>query len=225
MAELDKKASALAVAAALLGDEGWAGFQGGANVQITPDLLLDFIMSGMLDGAANNDIIQRKAGAWINRTMAQLRADLKAPMILAQSGVAAAYTGGTAVHDFASFTLPGGLLGPNGSIEIESFWTSTNNANIKTFSVSLGAATALWSYQTSSTIASGLMAKIMNRNSQASQIIPRPTAASPYGVGGTAHGTSTIDTSVDQVVKISGQLANAADTLTLESYLVKVYPS
>lgn len=156
---------------------------------------------------------------------AALRSELKVPYILAQSGAASsAWTGSTALHDFATVTIPAGALGANGSIEVEAFWTGTNNANTKTLSIYLGGS-ALHSTTTTSNSIAGVLARIANRNSQSSQIIPRPTATSPYGNGGTAHGTAAIDTSVDQVLKISGQLAVGTDSLVLESYLIKILPS
>lgn len=153
-----------------------------------------------------------------------LRAELKAPYMLAQNGAAsAAWTGSTATHDFVTLTLPGGALGPNGSMEVQTFWTAPDNANVKTVSIVLDGG-AVQSWQLGSNGKAGALMRIANRNSEASQLITRSNTTSPYGVGTVAHATSTIDTSVDKVLIIRGQLANAADSLTLEGYIIKVFP-
>ncbi|WIA56600.1 hypothetical protein N6H05_01880 [Sphingobium sp. WTD-1] len=191
MSELDKKASALAAAAALTGAEGWAGIQGGADVLITAALL---------------------------------KAYMKAPYILAQDGAASAvWTGSLATHDFLTITIPGGALGPKGSLKIESFWTISQNANTKTVMHKFGGATInSWPVTTSGNV--GSLLRMNNRNDQASQFIARAGSTSIYGSGVNAHGAAAIDTSVDQVLTLTGQLANASDTMVLEGYIIEIFP-
>lgn len=155
---------------------------------------------------------------------AALRSELKVPYLLAQAGAASSvWTGSTAVHDFASITIPGGSLGPNGAIEIEAFWSCSNNANTKTVSISLGGTTVHSVALTTSGV-TGILARIANRNSQSAQIVPRNNSSTPYGSTTTAHTTFAIDTSVDQVLKISGQLGVGTDSMVLEGYAIRILP-
>lgn len=41
---------------------------------------------------------------------------------------------------------------------------------------------------------------------------------------GNAHGTAAIDMSVDQVLTLTGQLANVADTMVLEGFIIDIFP-
>ncbi|WIA57837.1 hypothetical protein N6H05_08585 [Sphingobium sp. WTD-1] len=153
-----------------------------------------------------------------------LRAELKSPYILAQHGAAsAALTGGTAALDFVTVTLPGGALGPNGSIEIETYWTCTENANTKTVSITLDGS-VMQTFGLTTNGKAGALMRLANRNSASAQLISRNATTSPYGSSTVAHGTAAIDTSVDKVLTIRGQLANGADSLTLEGYIIKVFP-
>ena len=79
----------------------------------------------------------------------------------------------------------------------------TNNANVKTFRAKIGGSTIATA--TSSSLATtGFNFWLLNRNSQSSQYNNNANSFA-------------IDTSVDFDLVITGQLANAADTLTLSA--------
>jgi len=142
-----------------------------------------------------------------------------------QSGAASSsLTGTTAETVLATMTLPGGTLGPNGSIEIDALWSMNANANAKTLRARFGgisgpvfgAATA-----TASSLASRMSAIIQNRNNVSSQIA---NACSNFVNATVAHNTGTVNTAVDQTIVITGQLGVGTDNMALEGYLVRICP-
>lgn len=138
--------------------------------------------------------------------------------VLAASAVAVSHTGDTTEHALAAITIPGGAMGPNGVVRVTALFSHTDSANAKTLRCRLGGAGVSGSQVMAVTETTGASATvqrtIQNRASQASQVI-----------GAADNGpvvTTTVDMSADQTLVISGQLANAADALTLDSYLVEI---
>jgi hypothetical protein len=102
----------------------------------------------------------------------------------------------------------------------------TNNANVKTARVRQGGigGTAYASPTLTSQARTHLPVTIYNRNSQSAQIGgTNPGNTAGFGQSTSAQVTSTVDTSTPQTIVITGELANAADTITLESYLLEYH--
>lgn len=146
------------------------------------------------------------------------------PYVFAQSAVSVAVGAVTTETALATITIPGGAMGPNGCVIIDTAWLVTANANAKTLRIRAGgiAGTEYQSYAPGATIvANNRTTTINNVNSQSSQ----RALGSPFnisGVGSTTSGQqiSTVDTSVDWDLVISGQKASSGDTLSLEAYRV-----
>lgn len=140
------------------------------------------------------------------------------PLILAQAAIAQSVTGTLVETVLASVTIPGGMIGPNGSVRVTPIFSVTNNVNNKVLQVKLGAA-PIFSVTLTTNSAYQAAATARNRGSQASQVSTNSGGYGPVFVA-----TSAVDTSVDQVLSIRGTLANVADTITLEGYTVEVLP-
>lgn len=141
-----------------------------------------------------------------------------------QSGAAgSALTGTTAETVLATLTVPGYVLGANGSLDVDALWTMTNNANAKTLRARLGglAGWAFWSQSITTFNTARGAGRMQNRNSPLSQV---SFAGVSFGGQASPVLTATVDTTASQTVVITGQLANAADSLTLESYTVRITP-
>ena len=154
--------------------------------------------------------------------------NLTVPYIFAQSAVAVASTAVTTEEIYKTITIPGGAVGPNGSIEINVSWSCTNGANNKTFNVRVGGAAGALLYQdTKTTINYTSTLKFLhNINVQNSQKSNAPGFNWSNGGSGNATNvnfTSAVDTSVNWDIVISGQKAVAGDSLTLETYQVKIF--
>ena len=148
-------------------------------------------------------------------------------VILALSGAAVPLTGGTGETTLATITVPAGLMGLNGIIQIRTTWSMTNNANNKTCRVRFSGASGtqflaavLPSAQTAQN-----MCIIQNRNSLSSQVGHTSGTFNSFNFNTGALTTASVNTAVDTTIVISGQLASGADTMTLESYIVELFRS
>lgn len=147
------------------------------------------------------------------------------PWMLAQSAVAVPLTGTVAETVLATIPLPGGAMGANGLIRINTLWTMTSSANVKTPRIRLGGAAGTEFYsQTHTTVATlRHQTEIMNRNSQSSQVgFPTIAGGGGWSTSAQAITTGAIATSADTTIVISGQLANSGETITLQAYNVEV---
>lgn len=146
--------------------------------------------------------------------------DTYTPAVIAQSAVPSPVTGTVAETTLASITIPGGAMGPNGALRISLAFSVTNSANNKTFRAKLGGQTFLL-YTVGATNMFLAAPLIRNRGAQNVQLVQN-NANAGLGAASVAPANANVDTSVDQVLTITAQLASAAETITLEAYTVEV---
>lgn len=152
--------------------------------------------------------------------------ETNSPRVIAQSAVAVSHTGDINETTLATIAVPAGVMGINGQIEITASWSMTSSTNARTMRTKFGAmqlgglalTTALASAQTFSRVA--------NRNDAAVQVGGSASAASnPFSANANALTTGTVDTTAAVDITLTAQLAAAGETITLESYIVKVWPA
>lgn len=145
--------------------------------------------------------------------------------VLAASAVAVTHTGNTSETALATITIPAGAMGPNGVLRVTALTTNNNNANIKTtrFRWDTISGTDFLGYATTTNVTHQPQRTIWNRNSASSQISVPAGITNPFAAISIAPATAAINTAVATTFVITGQLANAADTVTLESYLVEIF--
>lgn len=147
------------------------------------------------------------------------------PIIKVWHGGSASVTGTVADTALATISIPGGLMGPNGRIEIDAYWTFTNSANNKSLRMwwnGLGV-TLVGGINLTTTSSYRESRFIQNQNSPSSQI----SLNDAFGNGGFAAATAaavtaTVNTNSPVNLVLSGTLANAADTITLAAYSVRL---
>lgn len=144
--------------------------------------------------------------------------------VLARSAVPVQLTGTLAETQMAAVSVPGGLLGPNGWVRVSSWWSATNNANAKQVKASF-AGTQFFSASNGNWQAYGMQSVIANRGNEAVQVSPPVNVNLTQAVMAQPMRTYAIDTAADQVLELRGMLANVADVLTLEAWLVEVFPT
>lgn len=143
--------------------------------------------------------------------------------MVGSSSTTASVTGTVNETVLSTVTIPGGSIGPNGIIRIYSNWSNTNNANNKTLRIrlnGLGTQAILGANVTASGVYSDLR-QVHNVNSESSQKCSQFTFLGGLGASTTTT-TAAIDTSADISLVFTGQLANAADTASIENYTVEV---
>lgn len=114
-----------------------------------------------------------------------------------------------------SITVPGWLMGPNDSIRVHGISSRSATTSASTIRLVAGLAASVLSMSTTSTGSAVTLpfdASLTNSNSKTAQTGSGPGAV---GASGIPVQTATIDTGVDFTVSITGQKANASDTLTL----------
>ena len=147
---------------------------------------------------------------------------LSGPRILGQSAVAVSHTGDTAEFTLATITIPAGAMGNNGQVEIEAAFSMTNNANAKSPRFKFGG-TAMFDGTVSGVGGQQARKRIANRNATNSQVTFFYGAINDFS-SSSGVTTAAIDTTQPVNITITGQLAVATDTITLESYRVLLYP-
>jgi hypothetical protein len=165
----------------------------------------------------------------ISRSAGMRRTD---PWVLYQSAVAVTHTGDTNETALRTITLPGYAMGTNGSVRITHIWSLTSDASDKTVRVRFGgpAGTDYYGLSVAAMSAYTMQTTIANRNATNSQMgrpAPLTTGITGTGWGGTSAAaivTSAVDTTAAVDIVISIQLADAADTVTLQYVLVEVIP-
>ena len=142
-------------------------------------------------------------------------------LVLAQSAAPVPLTGTVALTALATINVPANIMGLNGRLRIHTIWSCTNNANVKTPSINFGGMSLLNS-ALASVAALGDEAIVANRGVANSQIALSPATIADFGSSTNTDVTGAVDTTQNQLITIQGQLANAGDTLQLESYIVEV---
>lgn len=164
---------------------------------------------------------------WTKDTGWQISSELTSGLfVIAQSAVSVTAPTDTSENALATITVPGGMMGANDFLQVETSWTVNNNANSKFMNVRFSGAsgTLYGTAQLASGVSARYVTTIHNRNSVSSQVGGGPPG-STYTLGTSAIPTSSVDTSVDTTIVITAQKGTAGDTMTLERYsviLVKV---
>ena len=144
-------------------------------------------------------------------------------VLLFVDNVGATLTTVTTETVLSTFTLNKKLASPNMTIVVNSVWSMNNSANIKTPRVRFGgvAGTEYVNTQIASNSSFQSECLIRFRNALNSQLGMSSTQWPAYSTGGGAVVTSSVDVSVnDADIVLTGQLANAADNITLRAYTV-----
>jgi hypothetical protein len=122
-----------------------------------------------------------------------------------------------------TIVVPGGIMGPNGFLDIDVVLSCTNNANVKTLSIRNDSDILFNGTLTSSTNFRGTY-RLFNRAAEDSQpFVNFPTTAGGWGIGTGAGSVRVIDTAADWNLLINVQKATAADAIRLEHYRVTAH--
>ena len=143
--------------------------------------------------------------------------------MLASSAVAVSHTGNTNETVLATVTIPAGLMGLNGILRFDVLWSITSSGNNKTTRVRLGGIGGTEFHSLINTTVASVRAlrNIQNRGSASSQISEWAGGLGP-GSTSSAVTTGTVNTAVAQDLVITGRLASAGETITLERYIVEL---
>jgi len=130
------------------------------------------------------------------------------PVNFYSSASSLAVTGTTAETTLLATSIPAGFINKRGRLNVLGLMLLTNNANLKTLKVKFGGQT-LATVTSTSQAALGFSTWLLNLNSETSQ--KNGNAVS-----------FTIDTTIANDFVITGQLANAGDTVTLTAVSMEI---
>jgi hypothetical protein len=149
------------------------------------------------------------------------------PRVLGQGGAAAALTGTTSETTLASVTVKGGAMGVQGQIMVHSSWSYTNSANNKNARLRIGglAGTVCMNYTVTTTATLVDLRRVANRNSASSQTVTASSGGHTGGFGTSANAlpAPVQNTANDFDLVLTGQLASAGETITLESWTMTLF--
>jgi hypothetical protein len=132
-----------------------------------------------------------------------------------------AFTGDITTVSGPSITLSAGMMGPNGTVELDAIYAATNNANAKSAIATFGALTAL-NQSLSIDVTQRALTKIRNEASQSVNKSFSVGLAASGVVRQTAYTRSSVDTSAAVVITFKAAHGTATDNIVLEDWRVKV---
>ena len=147
-------------------------------------------------------------------------------LILACGATPQPLTGTTAETELLGLPIPAGILGAAGWVRLQLLGTCTNNANTKTIAARLGglAGYKFWENQYTASTKFAALAGFFNR-SAVSQVAMTTDFGGGFSAGTSGLFLGAIDTRQAQTLSITGRLGSAADTITLEGFILELMPS
>lgn len=133
----------------------------------------------------------------------------------------ASVTGTLTETTLLTLTIPGGLLGADGTLRVYALFSYTGTAGTKTVRCKLGGQ-AFVNLAAAATNASTSVFKSLVNLSATSQLAMPAAALNDGLVAGGSVFTSTVDSTADQPLTITMQLANISDSATLQKVIVEI---
>ncbi|MGG2044841.1 hypothetical protein [Burkholderia gladioli] len=145
----------------------------------------------------------------------------KPVLSMVSRGALVQLTGTTSLTQMDSYSLPGGTLGANDALRIWGMFNLVGSGGTKGVTVKIGTLSYnLAGGNVGTTGSYSMLLHLRGAGSTSAQsFLPNATGVGTSNNGVTAQ---TLDMTAAQTISISGQLANAADTLTLCGWNVEV---
>jgi hypothetical protein len=199
----------------------WGDLTAGLHLSAT-DRLLGRVASGA--GVVEEIACSAAGRALIGAADAQEQCALLGTWrVLAASAVASSITGSASKTALATINIPAGAMGANGRLRVTTHFAITASGNTKTLSFEFGGSVFYLRAEAGATVATYRdQREVANRNNATSQVSWRSTSIGGFGGGTAATTAGAVNTASAQQLIIYGQLANAGETITLESYIVEL---
>lgn len=149
--------------------------------------------------------------------------NIRLPFVLANDSVPKVAGDVLTEQTLFQVTIPGGTMGPNGSLCVDHWFRFTGSGN-KVIRIRLGGVLVHGFTASSTWVGSMTRTEIKNRNSETSQICPIQTARVYYEQTSGSYVTTAINTAVDQVLSVNILKSTAVDVASLESVRVEILP-
>jgi hypothetical protein len=124
-----------------------------------------------------------------------------------------------------SVSIPANSMGANGVFRAEALFTYTNSANNKTPRIKFGGTVVAGGNNVTTTASTKVGCSVYNRGHAGRQSFLSALNIGPHAAGNSASGQNiTIDTTANVTAIVTMQLANAADTITMDHYSFMLRP-
>lgn len=174
-------------------------------------------------GASTGWRVRRnRLGTSINKMSGTWPSDMVSEDTIVFSGTPMeSHTGDTAETSLHNLTIPGGMIGQHGQVEIYAIWSGSGTGGGKNLRIKFGSMTAHSNNYGATTLSSEIFTRIANKTESAQ--VCRAAAAN-YSSSTSAPTVGSVPTADDVVVDFTAQLGFPADSMTLESYEVRIHP-
>lgn len=138
------------------------------------------------------------------------------------NGTGSALTGTTAETEIGTYTLPAGMLGATGMLRVTAFYSMVGTAGTKAPRIKFGGNNFIANSNASNVLSQNLIGLVINKTA-GTQIAT--ALGSNTGLGAIPAGSAlsfTVDTTAPVVIQFTGQLGSAADSMTLDRYIIEV---
>lgn len=160
----------------------------------------------------NGSFFQSNGARWV---------PLNGSVIVSQSGTNVNLTGTVSETTMATATIPGGLIGSTGVLEILPTFNHPSSANNKTWRIKIGGISGTAYYDNTYTTTRSAMPMLAIRStSTTAQKGASSAVAAGLGTSASAIITSAIDTTVDFTIVVTGQLASSGETMSLKGFSI-----
>lgn len=163
--------------------------------------------------------------AAIGSVVRQLAASRQDVVTISSSGVAVTAPADTSENILATIAIPAGMMGKNTTLDVQFLMNFTGSTNSKTiaakFGPTLGGASIITSVTTATAanLAANMWASLKNRGDYKKQSRIQNVGVGPLTIAATE---TTIDTTVDNYIYITGTKASAGEVMKLERYSVQL---
>lgn len=141
------------------------------------------------------------------------------PVAFATTGPGA-FTGVITAITGPSWTLPAGIMGPNGMLEVTAMFGNNNSAGTKTFTALLGSGTIYTQANTTNIAALGLPV-VQNQGQAAAQVVNQ---AGTFGASATGNSYLTQNTATALTMSVTLQHGTATDYAVLDGVSCTLTP-
>lgn len=141
----------------------------------------------------------------------------------AQGAPGTATTGSTTETTVLTFNQPANAMGPSGQVEIEAYVSIIGTAAAKTLRIYYGGTVIYTQNITATSLGFNGRVRLANKTVSTQITMGGGTAGSGFTNSTTAPITAAINTSAAVPILITVQLGSAADSITLESYLIETH--
>lgn len=137
------------------------------------------------------------------------------------NGTGSALTGTTAETEIGTYTLPAGMLGATGMVRVTAFYSMVGTAGTKAPRIKFGGNNFVTNSNAANVLSQNLIGLVINKTA-ATQTATALGSHTGLGAVASSSLSFAVDTTAPVVIQFTGHLGSAADSITLDRYIIEV---